>query len=143
MLPEIFKIGTFTLSGYRFFYITGIVFAVIVVLILSRKEKFDFVETINYLIFGIVAGLAGAKLYGVIVQLFSSPERCISDRSQERVGLKFKKRVTKKHQFRQVPLHLQRQGDCLSNILSILSDLFLKEGLATKISCSVQQLGLL
>lgn len=73
MLPEILKIGTFTLSGYNFFYILGIVFAFIVIFILSRLEKLDSIEILNYLIFGAISGIAGAKLYGLGIEFFGNP----------------------------------------------------------------------
>lgn len=73
MLPEILKIGSFTLSGYNFFYILGIVFAFIVIFILSRIEKLDSIETLNFLIFGTISGIAGAKLYGILIVFFVNP----------------------------------------------------------------------
>ncbi len=73
MFPEILKIGTFTFSGYQFFYLTGIIFTILIILMLSRREKFDLVETINYLIFGIIAGVAGTKIYAVVATFFANP----------------------------------------------------------------------
>ncbi len=73
MLPEILKIGSFTLSGYNFFYILGIIFASTVIFILSRKEKLDSIEILNYLIFGAISGIAGAKIYGLGIVFFSNP----------------------------------------------------------------------
>lgn len=74
MLPEIIKIGSFTLSGYNLFYILGIIFASTVILILSRKEKFDSIEILNYLIFGTISGIAGAKLYSLIFVFIENPK---------------------------------------------------------------------
>jgi len=73
MLPEVLKIGSFTLSGYSFFYILGIIFVSLVVFILSRLEKFDSVEILNLIIFGIISGIAGAKLYGLVMVFFTNP----------------------------------------------------------------------
>ncbi len=75
------RIGSFTLSGYQFFYITGVVFTVLVVLILSRREKFDLIETINYLIFGIIAGVSGTKIYAVSATFLSDPGLSVKDPS--------------------------------------------------------------
>ncbi len=72
MLPEVFKIGSFTLTGYNFFYILGIIFAGIVIFILSRLEKLDSIEILNYLIFGAISGIAGAKLYGLMIVFFNN-----------------------------------------------------------------------
>ncbi len=73
MLPEILKIGSFSLSGYSFFYILGIVFSFIVIFILSRIEKFDSIEVLNLLIFGTIFGITGAKLYGLAAVFFNNP----------------------------------------------------------------------
>ena len=73
MLPEITKIGSFTLSGYDFFYILGVLFSFIVIFILSRNEKLDLIEILNFLIFGAISGIAGAKLYGILVVFVDNP----------------------------------------------------------------------
>ncbi|MEN8222069.1 MAG: prolipoprotein diacylglyceryl transferase [Acidobacteriota bacterium] len=73
MLPEVSIFGLFILSGYQFFYITGVVFTVVVILLLSRREKLDLVEMINYLIFGIIAGVTGTKIYAVSATFLGNP----------------------------------------------------------------------
>jgi phosphatidylglycerol:prolipoprotein diacylglycerol transferase len=73
MLPEIFRIGSWTLSGYEFFYFLGIVVGSLLILVLSRKEKLDFLEMVNYLVFGILAGLLGSKLAAVISAFRGNP----------------------------------------------------------------------
>jgi len=74
MLPEIFKIGTYTISGYMFFYILGVIFSSLVIFFLSRKENFDKIETINLLIYGFIAMYFGSKLYSVIYNYILNSE---------------------------------------------------------------------
>ncbi len=73
MLPEALRIGSFSLSGYQLFFILGIVFACMVIFILSRLEKIDSIEIVNYMVFGIVSGIAGAKLYSLTFAFFNNP----------------------------------------------------------------------
>lgn len=79
MLPEVSIIGIFTLSGYQFFYVIGAVFTIAVILILSRREKFDLIEMINLLIFGMMSGVAGAKIYAVSAVFLASPKLSFKD----------------------------------------------------------------
>ena len=72
MLPEIFKIGSRAVSGYDFFYVLGIAAGSLLILILSREEKLDFMEMVNYLVFGIVAGLLGSKLMAAVSTFFAN-----------------------------------------------------------------------
>jgi len=73
MITEMIKVGPISVSGYQFFYFLGVIFTVVMVLLLSRREKLDFVEMINYLIFGIIAGVAGTKIYGAVATFLSNP----------------------------------------------------------------------
>jgi phosphatidylglycerol:prolipoprotein diacylglycerol transferase len=72
MLPEIFRIGSRVVSGYEFFYVFGIAVGGLLILILSRKEKLDFLEMVNYVIFGILVGLLGSKLMTVASVFFGN-----------------------------------------------------------------------
>ena len=73
MLPEIFRIGSRAVTGYEFFYVLGIAVGSLTILILSRKEKLDFLEMANYVIFGILAGLLGSKLISVASVFLANP----------------------------------------------------------------------
>ncbi len=73
MLLEIFRIGTFSVSGYLFFYTLGVIFCSLVIFILAGKEKFDKIETINLLIYGFILMFIGSRLYGVIYHYISNP----------------------------------------------------------------------
>jgi phosphatidylglycerol---prolipoprotein diacylglyceryl transferase len=77
MLPEMFRIGSWKVSGYEFFYFLGIVVGSLLILVLSRKEKLDFLEMVNYLIFGILAGLLGSKLSAVVAVFLENPTMTI------------------------------------------------------------------
>ena len=72
MFPEMFKIGSWAVSGYEFFYVLGITAGSLLILILSRKEKLDFLEIVNYLIFGHLAGLLGSKLMAATSVFFGN-----------------------------------------------------------------------
>jgi phosphatidylglycerol:prolipoprotein diacylglycerol transferase len=72
MLPEIFKIGSRVVSGYEFFYFLGIAAGSLLILILSRKENLDFLEMVNFLVFGILASLLGSKLAAVASFFFGN-----------------------------------------------------------------------
>ena len=79
MLPEMFTVGSWTVSGYKFFYALGIGAGSLMILILSRKEKLDFMEMVNYLIFGILAGLLGSKLAAVASFFFANRTESLRD----------------------------------------------------------------
>lgn len=82
MLPEIFKIGSFSLSGYAFFYFIGFLAGGSVLLFLAKKENLDLVEVLSYFIFFVVFTVLGSKLYGVIYVILKNPSFPITDLSR-------------------------------------------------------------
>jgi len=74
MLPVIFKIGSFTVSGYLFFYTLGIIFGTATIYFLSVKEGLDKIETVNFLIYGVIVMYIGSKLYSVIYNYILKPD---------------------------------------------------------------------
>jgi phosphatidylglycerol:prolipoprotein diacylglycerol transferase len=73
MVPEIFKIGNFSVSGYVFFYVLVIIITSLFIFFKAKREKFDPLEIINFLIFGIIAMFLGTKIYGVIYTYITQP----------------------------------------------------------------------
>jgi phosphatidylglycerol:prolipoprotein diacylglycerol transferase len=73
MLPQLFQIGSFSLSGYAFCYGLGLVLTCLTIYALASKEKCDRLETVNYILLTVIASLLGAKLYGVAVVFLKSP----------------------------------------------------------------------
>ena len=73
MLPEIFKIGNFSVSGYFFFYVLVVIFTSLFIFFKAKKEKFDPLEIIIFLIFGVITMFLGTKIYGVIYSYLSHP----------------------------------------------------------------------
>lgn len=74
MLPVIFKIGNYSVSGYLFFYTLGLFVGSLVIFLFSRKEKLDSIEMINYIIFLIISVLLGSKIYSLFYTFLTRPE---------------------------------------------------------------------
>jgi phosphatidylglycerol:prolipoprotein diacylglycerol transferase len=74
MLPVIFKIGSFTVSGYLLFYVLGVIFSATTIYFLAVKERFDKIETINLLIYGFIAMVLGSKIYSAIYNYILKPD---------------------------------------------------------------------
>lgn len=73
MLPEIFKIGSISISGYSFFYILGILAYSLMFIFLAQRENLDVIESLNFIIFGVISAVLGAKLYGVVYVILKNP----------------------------------------------------------------------
>jgi len=73
MLPEINIFGFISVSGYLFFILFGIILGFMVVVFLSRRENLDTIETINFLIFAVIFGAIGSKLYALMFTLVKNP----------------------------------------------------------------------
>lgn len=82
MLPEIFTIGSFSVSGYAFFYTLGFLAGGGVLLILAKKENLDLIEVLSYFIFFVVSTVLGSKLYGVIYVILKNPSFPVTDLSR-------------------------------------------------------------
>jgi len=70
MLSEFLRIGTFSLSGYSFFYGLALLVGGLTIFLLASRERLDRLETINYLLFGVIVSVLSAKLFGVVVFLW-------------------------------------------------------------------------
>ncbi|NIM11097.1 MAG: prolipoprotein diacylglyceryl transferase [Candidatus Aminicenantes bacterium] len=61
------------MNAYLFFDIVKFIIGSTIILILSRKGKLEFIKISNYLVFGAIIGILGAKMYSVIFTFLSSP----------------------------------------------------------------------
>jgi len=75
MIPELFTLGEFIVSGYLFFYTLGLVTGSLIILYLAKKNGLDLIETINYLIFLLITVLVGARIYGVAYTFIKNPSQ--------------------------------------------------------------------
>jgi phosphatidylglycerol:prolipoprotein diacylglycerol transferase len=66
MMPEMFRIFSVSVSGYQFFYILGLALGAVTILLLSRREKLDTVETAAFILLGIACGWIGSRLLGSV-----------------------------------------------------------------------------
>lgn len=73
MYPELLKIGTFRVSTFLFFNILQFTLIPAIILLLAKKEKFDLNKVFNYVVFGAITAVLGAKLYSVILALLTAP----------------------------------------------------------------------
>jgi phosphatidylglycerol:prolipoprotein diacylglycerol transferase len=87
MLPQLLRIGSFSLSGYAFFYGLGLVLACLTIYALASKEKCDRLETANYLLLTVIVSLLGAKLYGVAAVFLKSPAAALRNPAMLRQAL--------------------------------------------------------
>ncbi len=79
MFPILFKIGAYKITGYYFFNILGFFTASLFILYIAKKESYDFVSTILYLVFGWSFFIIGAGLYYQLKSFFSSPTNYIKN----------------------------------------------------------------
>lgn len=63
MHPYLIQIGSKTIPSYGFFLTLGYLASILVILILSRKQKLPLVEITSYALFGTVISILGAKIY--------------------------------------------------------------------------------
>lgn len=63
MQPNLFTIGSRTITGYGFFITLGFVVSIAVILILAGKEKLPRTETAAFLLFGVAAAIVGGRIY--------------------------------------------------------------------------------
>jgi phosphatidylglycerol:prolipoprotein diacylglycerol transferase len=68
MLPELFQIGSLTISSYSFFRILGLIAGILFFLCYIKKEKLPLIESAAFAVFGVVITILGGKLYNVGAQ---------------------------------------------------------------------------
>jgi phosphatidylglycerol:prolipoprotein diacylglycerol transferase len=73
MFPELFTIGTYKVSTFLVSNIVQFTLVPALILILAKKGNLDISRTFNYILFGAIAAVLGAKLYSVLFAILNAP----------------------------------------------------------------------